>query len=90
MPQWSTSCLEEVARNLPSNMKRHDIDHLFQIMNDAFPSALVEWPPEFKMVIRGNVNPKDCHIGAAALSANPGVMEMQIYFSPATDRYTTD
>ncbi len=67
-PLWSERCLGEVERHLPESMTDHDRKFLFQMMNEAFPDALVKFPKglEISLDYEG-INNKDRHIVAAAL-----------------------
>ena len=66
-PLWSQLVLDEVARHLPESMTDEDRRFLFQMMNEAFPEALVTWPGFVDLAVRAHVNEKDRHIVAAAL-----------------------
>jgi hypothetical protein len=71
---WSASVLEEVGRHLPVTMTAEDREFLFELMNEAFPDALVAWPGAIDVGVRLRVNEKDRHVVAAALWGHADIL----------------
>ncbi|NIK60931.1 PIN domain-containing protein [Kribbella shirazensis] len=72
-PRWTQKVIDEMRRNRPPGLSEADIDRRIRAMNNAFPDAMVDEPPQ-DLQDQMQADPKDKHVLAGAVHSGSAVL----------------